>query len=273
MTTAAIPFVDEVHAWHPSRGGVDWKKLNRDIACAHLGDLATRAFRDGDTAKGIALLGCTQEVADQPHPELRYREGIARAAGLLTNDADAVEQADAAVAAVLRGEVPPGSLPARFRALWAVEDKIANGRRSPFPNPRVGRKPLVERLRALLVANAAHRVLQLLGGAQEEAEIEPLTPEDNITADKIFDVVRLREEDHDVVRALIDAFPRCEYKGCCGGADGQRPATATKMGELARLGLPNDVYCDVHAPAEAVDFKRAPQIRALLNRMKTWSPS
>lgn len=246
----------------------NWKKIHRDIACAHIGDLATRAFRDGDTAKGITLLGCAQEVAYQPHPEPHYREGLARAAGLFADDADAIEQGDAVVAAVLLAEDPHGSLPAQFRALWAAEDKVVRGRRNPFFTPQVGRKPLVERLRALLVANAAHRVLQLLGGAQEAAEIQPLTPEDSVTAEGIFDVVRLREEDHDLVRAVVGVFPRC--LNCV-----EPPQPATFAANFFR-------YCDACAEKIRRDpttleawipqpLRYAVELRALLKRMKTWS--
>lgn len=238
----------------------DWAKNHRDLACAHLGDLSTYAFRSGDTAKGITLLGCAQAVANEPRPEDRYREGLAWAAGVLTGDAD--EECAAAVAAIFRDESPAGSLPARFRALWDAEDKIVQGTRD---KPFTRNKPLVERLRSLLVANAAHAVLQLLGGAQEDAEVHPLTPEDNVTAVGIFDVIRLREEDHDLVRAVVAVFPTCL----------KCDAPATFIANFFR-------YCDPCAEKILADpttlkawlpepLRYADPLRAILKHMKTWS--
>ena len=96
---------------------IPWEKTHRDLACGHLGDLSTRAFREGNTGKGLVLLSAAQRVAVESSPEESYRGGLAWAADLLTGDA--VELFDAAVAAILAGKHPPGSLPAELEEMRA----------------------------------------------------------------------------------------------------------------------------------------------------------
>lgn len=93
----------------------DWTKEQRAIAAGHLCDLAAldlRFRKDGrgtgralEVAEQIRVLLLTQRV----DPEGDYREGLI-AAGL------SPDGIDDAVAAILRGEHPPDSLPGKVNA-------------------------------------------------------------------------------------------------------------------------------------------------------------
>lgn len=84
----------------------------------HVGDLAGIALRRGDSAKGRSLLEYARDLLTEDGPEDYFLEA------LLEADVPR-DDADAAVAAILDGKHPPGSLPASVAAYGLNAAKAA----------------------------------------------------------------------------------------------------------------------------------------------------
>lgn len=91
----------------------------RLLMAGHMGDVATKLLRGAKAEVAHAIFLLAADVLLVFDAERDYREGLARA-GL------AAEDIDDAIAAVLRGEHPPGSLPAMVVKIRDTAEKSVN---------------------------------------------------------------------------------------------------------------------------------------------------
>lgn len=105
-----------------------WTKAQRAIAAAHLCDLAAKSFRTGDVYC-VGLLRA-YDVLMEDDPEHRYVYALG-CYGVHSPD-----DIDAAVAAIVRGEHPPGSLPGRALVMRARSLDASRGSKDGYMRGR-----------------------------------------------------------------------------------------------------------------------------------------